>query len=59
MLDGRGEPIPDGVMEIWQADPNGRFDHPDDPRGAGVYEGFKRLRPLPAPTTRAAGRSAR
>ena len=40
MFDGRGEPIPDGVIEIWQADPNGRFNHPDDPRGAAVYEGF-------------------
>lgn len=40
MLDGRGEPIPDGIVEIWQADPNGRFNHPDDPRGPAVFEGF-------------------
>lgn len=40
LLDGRGEPIPDGVIEIWQCDPNGRFNHPDDPRGAAVFEGF-------------------
>jgi protocatechuate 3,4-dioxygenase alpha subunit len=41
MIDGRGEPIPDGVVEIWQCDPNGRFNHPDDPRGATAFEGFK------------------
>jgi protocatechuate 3,4-dioxygenase, alpha subunit len=32
--DGAGAPVPDGVIETWQADPDGRFDHPDDPRGA-------------------------
>jgi protocatechuate 3,4-dioxygenase, alpha subunit len=40
VIDGRGEPIPDAVIEIWQADPDGRFDHPDDPRGAKGFEGF-------------------
>ncbi len=34
VLDGDGEPMPDALVEIWQADPDGRFDHPDDPRGA-------------------------
>ena len=34
LLDGAGEPVPDGMLETWQADPDGRFDHPDDPRGA-------------------------
>jgi protocatechuate 3,4-dioxygenase alpha subunit len=41
VLDGRGEPIPDAMIETWQADPNGRFNHPDDPRGAAVFEGFR------------------
>jgi protocatechuate 3,4-dioxygenase alpha subunit len=31
--DGAGAPVPDGVIETWQADADGRFDHPDDPRG--------------------------
>jgi protocatechuate 3,4-dioxygenase alpha subunit len=35
LFDGHGEPVPDGLIETWQADPDGRFDHPDDPRGAG------------------------
>ena len=34
LLDGAGAPVIDGVVETWQADPAGRFDHPDDPRGA-------------------------
>ena len=34
LLDGAGVPIPDGLIETWQADPDGRFSHPDDPRGA-------------------------
>lgn len=34
LLDGHGDPVPDGIVETWQADPDGRFDHPDDPRGA-------------------------
>ncbi len=32
--DGAGEPVTDALVETWQADPDGRFDHPDDPRGA-------------------------
>jgi protocatechuate 3,4-dioxygenase, alpha subunit len=33
LFDGNGDPIPDGLIEIWQADERGRFTHPDDPRG--------------------------
>lgn len=39
LTDGAGEPVPDGLIEIWQADPDGRFAHPDDPRGP-VPAGF-------------------
>jgi protocatechuate 3,4-dioxygenase alpha subunit len=34
VADGAGEPVPDALIETWQADPDGRFTHPDDPRGA-------------------------
>ena len=34
VVDGAGEPVVDALVETWQADPDGRFDHPDDPRGA-------------------------
>jgi protocatechuate 3,4-dioxygenase alpha subunit len=33
LLDGAGEPVPDGLVETWQAGPDGRFAHPGDPRG--------------------------
>jgi protocatechuate 3,4-dioxygenase alpha subunit len=41
LIDGAGEGVPDGVVETWQADPEGRFDHPDDPRGAVARQGFR------------------
>jgi protocatechuate 3,4-dioxygenase, alpha subunit len=41
LTDGAGQPVPDGLIEIWSADPAGRFDHPDDPRGAQAYPGFR------------------
>jgi len=43
MYDGAGNVIPDGLVETWQADPDGRFAHPDDPRGPvpGGYHGFR------------------
>lgn len=43
VLDGNGDPIPDAVIETWQADPDGRFDHPDDPRGAVDWGAFRGL----------------
>jgi protocatechuate 3,4-dioxygenase alpha subunit len=44
VYDGAGDPISDGIVETWQADPDGRFDHPDDPRGASGsgFRGFGR-----------------
>jgi protocatechuate 3,4-dioxygenase alpha subunit len=47
LLDGDGQPVPDGIIETWQADARGRFDHPDDPRGAQAvtpagFRGFGR-----------------
>jgi protocatechuate 3,4-dioxygenase, alpha subunit len=41
LYDGDGNVVPDGLIETWQADPDGRFDHPDDPRGAVRREGFR------------------
>jgi protocatechuate 3,4-dioxygenase alpha subunit len=43
MLDGTGEPVPDGMVETWQADPAGRFAHPAA-RSAGPtsFRGFGR-----------------
>ncbi len=33
VLDVAGEPVPDALVETWQADSASGFDHPDDPRG--------------------------
>jgi protocatechuate 3,4-dioxygenase alpha subunit len=32
VTDGAGEPVPDALVETWQADPDGAFAHPDWPR---------------------------
>jgi len=36
IFDGAGTPVPDALVETWQADPDSRFNHPDDPRGAAA-----------------------
>ncbi|MEV6964807.1 protocatechuate 3,4-dioxygenase subunit alpha [Hamadaea sp. NPDC051192] len=41
IVDGAGDPVPEGMIEIWQADPAGRFAHPDDPRGSAATPGFR------------------
>ena len=41
VFDGGGTPLAVGLVETWQADPAGRFDHPDDPRGRSTWPGFR------------------
>jgi protocatechuate 3,4-dioxygenase alpha subunit len=41
VFDGNGDVVSDAMIETWQADPDGRFDHPDDPRGAQARPGFR------------------
>ena len=41
VFDGNRDVVPDALVETWQADPEGRFDHPDDPRGARAAPGFR------------------
>lgn len=46
LLDGDGTPVPDGMLELWQADSQGIYRHPDDPRQAAAdpfFMGFGRL----------------
>jgi protocatechuate 3,4-dioxygenase alpha subunit len=43
--DGGGSPVSDALVEIWQANAAGRYNHPDDPGGALVdpsFDGFGR-----------------
>jgi protocatechuate 3,4-dioxygenase alpha subunit len=46
LLDGDGAPVPDGMIEVWQADAAGRYDHPADAREPAPdpdFCGFGRL----------------
>lgn len=44
VFDGKGEVIPDALLEIWQADAQGRYAHPADPRGSNTgFRGFGRF----------------
>jgi protocatechuate 3,4-dioxygenase, alpha subunit len=40
ILDGDGNPVPDGVIEIWQANSQGKYAHPGDPLEKPTEEGF-------------------
>ena len=47
VTDGADRPLTDAMVETWQADPDGRFDHEGDPRGATApptpgFRGFGR-----------------
>ena len=41
VLDDRGRPIADALVEIWQCDANGRYHHIADGRDAPLDEGFQ------------------
>jgi protocatechuate 3,4-dioxygenase alpha subunit len=45
VLDGDGQPVPDALIEIWQANAAGRYDHPEDRQGKPrdpAFRGFGR-----------------
>ena len=41
VIDGTGAPVKDVMPEVWQADANGIYPHPEDPRAAEVAKGFR------------------
>lgn len=46
VLDGDRLPVDDAMIEIWQANEQGRYNHPDDPQGKALdptFFGFGRL----------------
>ena|ERR671923_562181 len=44
VFDGEGRPISDALIEIWQADAQGRYAHPLDPRSSNAsFQGFGRV----------------
>lgn len=40
VLDGDGVPVNDAMLEIWQANANGKYNHPDDLQAKTVDEGW-------------------
>jgi len=41
VLDGDGNPVPDALVELWQANSHGKYAHPDDTQQKPVEPGFK------------------
>jgi protocatechuate 3,4-dioxygenase, alpha subunit len=40
VLDGNGEAVPDAMVEIWQANSEGKYNHPDDVQQKTLDAGF-------------------
>ena len=45
LRDGAGDPVPDAIVEVWQANAAGRYRHPADDRRVPLDDGVRRLRP--------------
>lgn len=46
VLDGDGQPVPDAILEIWQANAHGRYAHPEDQQEKPLereFTGFGRI----------------
>lgn len=46
VLDGEGQPIPDALLEFWQANADGKYAHPEDTQDKpldGAFAGFGRV----------------
>lgn len=43
VLDGEGVPVPDAMIELWQADSEGNYELPDDSEGGAGFGGFGRM----------------
>ena len=45
-LDGDGQPVPDAILELWQANSHGKYAHPEDTRDKPLekrFTGFGRI----------------
>lgn len=43
VLDGEGVPVPDAMIEVWQADSKGNYAHQDSSADGTAFRGFGRL----------------
>jgi protocatechuate 3,4-dioxygenase alpha subunit len=41
IFDGDGVPVPDAMVEIWQANAHGKYDHPEDTQNKPLESGFR------------------
>jgi protocatechuate 3,4-dioxygenase alpha subunit len=41
IFDGDGVPVPDAIVEIWQANAHGKYDHPEDTQDKPLESSFK------------------
>lgn len=48
VIDGDNRPVPDAMIEVWQADASGRYAHPEDRRGRPVDARFRGFGRVPA-----------
>ncbi|MGA7922334.1 MAG: protocatechuate 3,4-dioxygenase subunit alpha [Candidatus Acidiferrales bacterium] len=47
LLDGDGVGIPDGMIEVWQANAYGKYNHPEDDQDKPLEPGFKGFGRIP------------
>jgi protocatechuate 3,4-dioxygenase alpha subunit len=47
VVDGAGRPIPDAVLEIWQANAHGKYPHPEDTQDKPLEERFRGFARIP------------
>jgi protocatechuate 3,4-dioxygenase alpha subunit len=48
VLDGEGNPVDDAFLEIWQANTQGKYRHPDDTQDKPMEPGFRGFARVPA-----------
>jgi protocatechuate 3,4-dioxygenase, alpha subunit len=41
VIDGEGQPVPDAVLELWQANAHGRYAHPEDTQDKPLDPAFR------------------
>jgi len=47
VLDGDGRGVPDAILEVWQANAQGKYVHPEDTQEKPIEEGFRAFGRIP------------
>jgi len=47
VLDGDGHPVPDAILELWQANSHGKYVHPEDTQDKPLEKGFSGFGRIP------------